>query len=98
MIPEVLNNRPVWNLLIGASIIVHVERDVPLRAALARSKVAENSDDATLTEAISLIERVRAELSPGCLTELESIDGDASREVLRHMLKDAPWNYEPKQT
>ena len=92
MIPEVLNNGPVWNLLCGASIIVHVEPDVPIRTALARSKSAESSSDETLTEAIRLIEKVRAELSPGCLTELETFDGKTAREVLRHMLKGAPHN------
>ena len=89
MIPEVLNNSNVRNLLCGASIILSVEPTVQLPEALQRSKIAEGKSDDDLDEAIRLIVQVRQELA---LNGSEQPDREQARSILRHLLKDPPWN------
>lgn len=89
MIPEVLDNPHVGNILRGASIILAVEPRVQLLEALQRSKIAENKTDADLEETINLMTKVRRELD---LNGEEDLSRENARKVLKHMLEDPPWN------
>ena len=87
MMPEVQENPKVRNMLAGASIIVHTEKDVTLLAALGRSKIAEETNDIDSAKTLDLVDRVRKELELNGGAELNN---EQSRMILRHMLKDQP--------
>lgn len=89
MIPEVAQNRPLGDLLRGVSIILASEPEVSLQDALERSRFAEDRNYIDLNAAQFLIEKVRKELDLNGDGELTR---DHARSVLRHMLKDPPWN------
>jgi len=89
MIPGILDNPNLANLLRGASIILSVEPEVQLLTALHRSKDAEESSENDLIEAIELIEKVRHELK---LNGEKAPDRSQAREILKYILKDPPWN------
>ena len=90
MMPELLNNRPAWNLLVGVSIITIMEPNVSLRVALLRSQAAENSSDGTLADAIRLLEQALAETDSSGPPNIDDYDGKKVRPVLHDMLKDPP--------
>ena len=88
MMPEVQENDKVWSMLSGARIIVSAESEVPLCAALERSKIAEETSDDDYGKALVLIEKVRQELD---LNGAAETSNDQGRKILKHMLKDQPW-------
>ena len=89
MIPEILNDPNVGNLLRGASIILAVEPKVSLAEALNRSKIAEERSEADLDKARELILKARVALT---LNGEKEPDYAQARAILKHMLKDPPWN------
>lgn len=89
MMPEVLNNPNIGNLLRGASIILSMEPNVLLEVALQRSKAAESSSDDELSEATKLIMKVAGDLE---LNGEVYSDRVSARKTLGRILEDPPWN------
>ncbi|MEK7098302.1 MAG: hypothetical protein AAB908_00210 [Patescibacteria group bacterium] len=89
MIPEILDNPNVGNLLRGASIILSVEPEAQLPEALVRSKNAEGRSEDDLDEAIRLIAKVSQELE---LNGEKELDREQARKALNHILADPPFN------